>query len=96
MTVLYLILFALFGLLAGFVVGSSGLVGIWQGLIVGAIAGALLTIPVRSSGHFAVAAIIVAVAAGSCVAVSLSDKNTLKQACGKLGLKITIGSNKSN
>ncbi len=94
MTILYYLFMIAFGLFAGFVVGSSGPVGIVQGLICGAIAGALLCIPVRSMGNYFVLALIVSTIAGSLISVNLSDQNVLKQTCSKFGLSIKIGNGK--
>lgn len=85
-----------FGLFAGFVVGSSGPAGLIQGLICGAIAGALLSIPMRNMGKYMVLGMILTVVIGSIAAVCTSDTNALKRTCGSLGLTIKIGKDKPN
>jgi hypothetical protein len=94
MNILYFVFFALFGLFAGFVVGSSGLTGVVQGLIGGAVAGLLLAIPCRSTGNYVAHVVVVATIAGCMAAVLTSDNNVLKQTCSRFGLKISIGGKK--
>ncbi len=94
MNTICVIFMLVFGLFAGFVVGSSGPVGLIQGLICGAIAGALLSIPMRDMGKYMVLAMILTAVIGSITAVCTSDNNALKRTCGSLGLSIKIGNGK--